>query len=649
MKRCPECRKDYFDDSLVYCLDDGAPLVQGTVVDEPATAILFGDRRSGEQLTESLESVETNQPASTTKPTAGSLSRYKLAFISACMLLLAASVFAYAYFKGMSGNGTQAIRLSFEAPVELAFNDKLPDWVVISPDGKRVAFSATDASGKNMLYVRELDSVQAKPLPGSENPLEPFWSPDSRSIAYGSDGKLKRSELSGGNAQVLCDSARLVGGTWSKDGVIVFTPDYRTTLVQVPAKGGEPQPVAMNREEGFVERHRYPYFLPDGRRFLFYREQKGIWVGSLDSPEITPVVPDNSPVVYSRNGYLLFIRNDALVAQAFDASSLSISGEAVPIITDQRSWANFFRFSASDTGTLVWQGTWERDYQLVWFDRHGNQTGVVEAPTRIASGMDPRISPDGKRIVVKRNPPNTIWVIDTEKGNSVRITSDFGQMPVWSPDGSRILYSGGAGLSVKAASGLGEAEVLPTVGAPFPMSWSPDGRYVIFLRRGVKTRLDLYALSLDGERRELLLLTSAFDEEGPRLSPDGRWLAYAADDTGSPEVYVQMFVDGQLGRDRKRVSNSGGRMPVWSRDGRELYFLAPDGNLMSSAVKAVANDLEFGTPAALFKTRMLGRVGSVAEFDVTPDGQRFIIGTLVGDRTAPQPTVILNWPALVNK
>lgn len=644
----------------MYCLDDGAPLVQGTVNDEPATAILHetappaeAETRAQIHSTENADVFDSGHAVDDKGRRATWRSRFvlreRLPWLAACLFaLIAASAIGYTYLNRSSAS-EKAVRLSFDPPAELSFNDVLPDWAVISPDGQKIVFSATDASGKNMLYVRELNSPEVKLLPGSDNPIEPFWSPDSKSVGYGSNGKLKRSDLSGGNAQVLCDSARMVGGTWSKDGVIVFGPDYRQPLVQVLAKGGEPQPVAMNVEDNSGERHRYPYFLPDGRHFLFYRELKGIWAGSLDSPEIKQVVPDNSPTVYSKDGWLIFIRNDALMAQAFDSNTLTLSGEPVTIIADQKSWINNFRFSASDTGTLVWQGTWERDYQLVWFDRAGKQVGTVEAPAKVAVGMDPRISPDGKRIAIKRSPPSTIWVIDTEKDNSVRITADFGQMPVWSPDGSRVAYSDGPGLSAKASNGLGDAETLLAGGAPFPFSWSPDGRYIIFLRRGVKTRLDIYALSLMGEHKESLLLNSPFDDDCPSLSPDGKWLAYAADDTGGPEIYVQSFEDGKLGADRKRISTTGGRLPVWNRKGDELFFIATDGNLMSTNVKASAAEFESSPPIALFKTRMLGRFGAVHEFDISPDGQRFLIGTLIGEPTAPPPTVILDWKAALKK
>lgn len=241
-------------------------------------------------------------------------------------------------------------------------------------------------------------------------------------------------------------------------------------------------------------------------------------------------------------------------------------------------------------------------------------------------------------------------MIDLEKGTSVRITSDFGQLPVWSPDGSRVAYSGQGGINIKAASGLGDAETVLRSGANFPHSWSPDGRYIIFLRRGLKSRFDMYALSLEGERTESLLLNSPANEQTPQLSPDGKWLAYCSDETGSFEIYVQSFsADAKLGSDRKRISSAGGHLPVWRRDGGELFFRAADGQLMATAVKTSGPEFEFSTPKALFKTRTLNMFGSTHEIDIAPDGQRFLIGTLIGEPTAPPPTVILNWAELLKK
>ena len=580
----------------------------------------------------------------------------KLAWLVGAVLLVGlVAALAVLYFN-RSSSDAHAARLSFTPPPEMAFNDTQPDAAVISPEGQKIAFTATSADGKRLLYVRGLDSSEVKPLPGSENALEPFWSPDSRSIAYGSNGKLKRSDLTGANAQVLCDSARLVGGTWSKDGIIVFAPDYDKKLMQVSAQGGEPKPVTMNIEGS--ETSRYAYFLPDGRHFIFPRGLRGIWAGSLDSPEIKQIVADRGAALYAPPGWLIFLRNDALMAQAFDAGKLSVSGVPIPIITEPKNPANARRFSVSDNGVLIWQGLWQRDYQLVWYDREGKQTGAIDAPMKVNVGQSPMLSPDGKRLVVRRvmgsggggGADSNIWVVDLDKGTGLRITSTFSQMPVWSPDGSRILYNSGNSIAVKAANGSGDAETLLPRTA-FTAAWSPDGRFIIFMERGVKTRMDLWALPMFGDRKEYQLSNSPFDEQDPQLSPDGRWLAYSSDETGNYEIYVQSFsTDGKLGADKKRVSTAGGRLPVWRRDGSELFFVAADGQMMASSVKTGGTEFQFAAPKPLFKTRTLSLEGGIfREYDVSSDGQRFLIGTLIGDSKAAPPTVIMNWTALLKK
>ncbi|MGQ0541571.1 MAG: hypothetical protein ACT4O9_06955 [Blastocatellia bacterium] len=655
MKRCPECRRDYYDDTLLYCLDDGTALVQGTVSDEPATAILSGERVSNEGVTKALT---VSHSKSFTFSLPGFLSSPWLPWAVAGALVVVTAFFAYGYFNGRYDGDSKVVMAAFEPPSELAFNDTQPDVAVISPDGEKIAFTATSGDGKSMLYVRSLDSMEVKLLPGSENALEPFWSPDSRSIAYGSNGKLKRSDLTGANAQVLCDSARLIGGSWSKDGIIVFAPDYRTTLVQVSAQGGEPKPVDMKLESDDVERHRFPYFLPDGRHFIFFREQKGIWAGSLDSTEVKQVSDVRSVAAYAAPGWLIFLQNDALVAQAFDVGKLALTGEPITLITGANNPPTVRRFSVSDNGVLVWQGRWQRDYQLVWYDREGKQTGAIDAPVRGAVGQSPMLSPDGKRVVVRRSAgsggtggaDSNLWVVDLEKGTGLRLTSTFSQTPVWSPDGSRIVYNTGNGVAVKAANGYGDAEtILPRTA--FTAAWSPDGRFILFMERGVKTRMDIWALPLFGDKKEHLLLNSPFDEQTPQLSPDGRWLAYTSDETGNYEVYVKSFsADGKLGPDKKLISSKGGRLPIWRRDGSELFFIASDTSMMAAAVKTGGAKFQFEAPKPLFKTRTLALEGAIFhEYDVAPDGQQFLIGTLVGDSRSPKPTLILNWPALLKK
>ncbi|HBB87995.1 MAG TPA: hypothetical protein DC047_10305 [Blastocatellia bacterium] len=599
---------------------------------------------SGQTATMPTIATESSTPVGLSR----CLHNARVAWIVAGILVVSLLATLGLLYFNRSETSTPAVRLSLTPPPELAFNDAQSDVAVISPDGQKIVFSATSADGKNMLYVRALDSSETKLLPGSENVMEPFWSPDSRSVAFGSNGKLKRSDLAGGgNAQVLCDAARLVGGTWNKDGIIVFAPDYRTALMQVSAQGGEPKPVAMRFADQMAESHRYPDFLPDGRHFLFRRDPKGVWAGSLDSPETRQVLVEVTPFVYAQPGWLVFVRNDALVAQAFDAARIAFSGEPIPIITGQKN-AGTLRFSVSENGVLIWQGQWERDYQLVWFDRDGKETGTVDAPMKVSIGEDLSISPDGKRLAVKRN--QNLWVVELEKGTALRITSTFSQMPVWSPDGSRIAYSEGTtGLTVRAANGSGDAEGL-LAGANFPSAWSPDGRFIIFVRRGVKTRMDIYALPLFGDRKEYLILNSPFNEQTPAFSPDGRWLAYTSDETGNYEIYVQSFsADGKLAADKQRVSTNGGTYPLWRRDGSELFFVAPDGQMMSSAVKTAGTEFQFAAPKSLFKTRMLAWITNFHEYDISPDGQRFLIGTLIGEPKAPPPTVILNWTAALKK
>ena len=564
--------------------------------------------------------------------------------------LLGALAFIYS---NRATSESRATRLTFNAPPELAFNDAQQDAAVVSPDGQKIVFTATSADEKKMLYVRNLDSTEVRVLPGSENALEPFWSPDSRSIAYGSNGKLKRSDLTGANAQVLCDAGRLIGGTWSKDAIIIFAPDYSMPLMQVSAQGGEPKQVEMEGEHRNTD-HRSPYFLPDGRHFLF-PWKAGIWVGSLDSPEVTRLRDLRSPAVYAPPGWLIFLQNEALMAQAFDAGKLSLSGEPIPIITGVKNAPSGRRFSVSDNGVLIWQGLWQRDYQLVWYDRSGKQTGEIDAPMKVSVGQSPMLSPEGKRLAVRRalspvGADSNIWVVDLDKGTPQRITSTFSQMPVWSPDGSRILYNNGTNIVVKAANGSGEAETI-LARTVFPCAWSPDGRFIIFMERGVKTRTDLWALPMFGDRKEYLLSSSPFNEQNPQLSPNGRWLAYSSDETGDPEIYVQSFSeDGKLGSDKKRVSSTGGRLPVWRRDGSELFFIAGDAQMMASSVKTDGREFHFDTPKPLFKTRTLSLEGGIYhEYEVSPDGQKFLIGTLIGDSKAAPPTVIMNWTALLKK
>ncbi len=305
-----------------------------------------------------------------------------------------------------------------------------------------------------------------------------------------------------------------------------------------------------------------------------------------------------------------------MMAQAFDAGTLTVTGEPIPLLTGVKSPPNARRFSVSDNGVFLSVGEWQPSYQLIWYDREGKRTGAIDAPIKTAVGQSPMISPDGKRLVVRRilssgvnagaagGANSNIWVVDLEKGGTgLRLTNTFSQMPVWSPDGTRILHNAGNSIVVRSATGSGDPETLVPRTA-FPAAWSSDGRFIFYTERGVKTRMDIWALPLFGDKKEYLLLNSAFDEQNPQLSPDGRWLAYTSDETGTPEVYVKPFLaDGKLGPDKKLISTTGGRLPIWRRDGGELFFIAADGQMMVASVRSGGTEFQFDDTRSRFSKR----------------------------------------------
>lgn len=592
-------------------------------------------------------------------PRAPSTRRSRALWAIAASAALAPMALSVVYYRRPAAQ-VQPVQLWFLPPANLSFNDAVPDAAVISPDGQKLAFSATSPEGKWQLWVRRLDSAEVQLLPGSDDPLEPFWSPDSRSIAFGSQGKLKRVDLGGGGAQVLCDAARMTGGAWSNKGVIVFGSDYGSALYQVPATGGEPRP-ATAKEAGEADfGHTAPSFLPDGEHFLFRininANPRGVWIGSLHSLERKRLLSENTAAIYAPPGYVIFVRSGALMAQAFNASRLELEGEVTPIVSrgaaSQTQGGGNGRISASDNSILVWQPNWSRECQLRWFDRTGKAIGAVGEPIEVNSGQEPHLSPDGKHLVLKRD--NNIWVMDLIRGTGIRLTSTFSQLPHWTPDGSHIIYQSALdtnlqrrGVIRRAANGAGEAELLAE-GVKFPHASSPDGRFILYLKRGEKTRLDVWVLPAFGDRQEYPLLNSAFDERDPEISRDGTWLAYTSDESGSYEVYARPFNDGKVGDDKRRISVNTGHQPVWNPNGQELFYVSEDGQLMSVAVRRSGAHVEFGAPKALFRTRMLAQFNISHEYDVTPDGQRFIMGTLVSAKPAPA-TVMLHWPEAVKR
>jgi serine/threonine protein kinase len=536
-----------------------------------------------------------------------------------------------------------------------------PRAATLSPDGTKMVLVARDASGKSILWIRSLDRLAAEPLAGTESPSFPFWSPDSRSIGFFADGKLKKIAVSGGPAQTLCEAPISRGGSWGREGTILFAPVPDGPLYRIPASGGVATPVTRFDPGRGETSHRWPFFLPDGRRFLFLvasfgsgeeREKMGVYAGSLDSKEEKFLLPAKSVMAYASPGYLLFLRERNLMAQPFDEKAVTISGDAIPVADTVQYFpqtANAL-FSVSQNGLLLYQaGSSQVLAQMVWIDRTGRELGPLGAPGDLAN---PRISPDGKRVAVDIIDHQTgnmdIWIYPSSGGVATRVTSDpaIDGAAVWSPDGERLAFmslrKGHPDVYIRSASGAGGEEcILQSERAKYTADWSPDGRFILCRVIDAKSNLELWAVPVEGDRKPFPFLKAGFGASHGQFSPDGRWVAYASNESGKWEVFVAPF-PGPGGN--WKVSAAGGSEPRWRRDGRELFYLAPDGKLMAVEVKPGAT-FEAGAATPLFPTRRRVTVSSTDMFsyDVAPDGQRFLVSKDVGEVTSSPLTVVLNW------
>jgi eukaryotic-like serine/threonine-protein kinase len=528
----------------------------------------------------------------------------------------------------------------------------------VSPDGLQIAFTARDASGKSLLWVRTLDSSAPRSLPGTEDAMYPFWSPDSRFIGFFAGGKLKKIEASGGPALTLCDAPDGRGGTWNREGVILFEPHFREPISRVASTGGKSTQVTKLDESRRETTHRFPFFLPDGNHFLYEAgshavgresELHAIYLGSLDGKPRKLLVNARSKPLYA-GGHLLFVRQKTLMAQPFDPKSGTLSGEAFPVVENVEEDPGYFTavFSVSDNGVLAYQeaGGTEDQYQLTWFDRSGKQ---LEAVGQRGNLWTPRLSHDNRRVVFVLGDPGDIWVEDLSRHVSTRLTFEPSDesSPAWSPDDTRIFFrslrSGSGDIYQKVASGTGADELLFSSSAlKLPTSVSPDGRYVLFNTLNTKTKWDLELLSLP-DRKVTPFLQTEFDEVLGDFSPDGHWIAYASNESGRFEVYVQPF-PGPGGK--WQISTAGGVAPAWRRDGKELFYMAPDHKLMAVAVKIGAT-FETEAPHPLFETHI--RNGPDRHYDVSADGRRFLVNTPLGEETSPPITLVQNWTALLRK
>ncbi len=547
--------------------------------------------------------------------------------------------------------------------------------VALSPDGRRLAFVARDASGNNLLWIRPLDSLSPLPLSGTENSSFPFWSPDSHFIGFFADGKLKKIDASGGPPQTLCDAAVGRGGTWNREGVILFAPVAGNPLYRVSAGGGAPTPATRLDPARDEDDHRWPFFLPDGRHFVYMvtsfrsggqKESIGIYAGSLDSKEEKFLLRANSSVAYAPSfakaseGYLLFFRDGSLLAQPFDAAGLRISGDPTPVAEQIQYFPQTYQvlFSASENGLLIYQPRSALvGSRLAWFDRSGKEIGSLGAPGNPAN---PRISPDGKRVALDITDSKTgntdVWIYESSRGTATRFTFDPSEEinPIWAPDASRIVFASNLGartfeLYQKDSIGSGSQELLfKSAEGMLPADWSLDGLFILYRGWDTKTNeISLKVLPVTGDRKPMSVVNTKGERTAGQFSPDGRWVAYCSNESGRREVVVAPF-PGPGGR--WQVSTAGGSEPRWRRDGRELFYLAPDGKLMAVEVKR-GPTFEVGEAIPLFQTRRreLVSFGDLFSYDVSADGQRFLISTDVGEATPSPVTVVLNWTAELKK
>ncbi|MFN2480058.1 MAG: protein kinase, partial [Pyrinomonadaceae bacterium] len=510
--------------------------------------------------------------------------------------LLAALPFAIAHLRRAPVE-ERVLRLSL-LPPENASMSRIVPAMALSPDGRRLAFIAT-FEGRELLWVRSLDSHSAQALPGTEGASgasPPFWSPDGRFIGFFGGGKLKKIEASGGPPQSLCDTAASRGGTWNRDGVIIFG-DTSGPLYRVSASGGEPTPVMPLDQSRLESSHRWPQFLPDGRHFLYFVrsgqiESRGVYVGSLDSKETKRLIPTALNATYAPPGLLLFMREETLMAQKFDAEKLELAGEPFPVAEHVAYNIGLGRgaFSVSENGVLAFRsGSGDRD-RLLWFDRGGKQIGTLGAPGIYFTLW---LSPDERQAAVESTDPRMgtpdIWLFDLARGIPSRFTTDPAgdTSPLWSPDGSRVVFSssreGVRHLYQKIASGGGQEELLfKSSEEKVPDDWSSDGQLILYQTLNPKTKWDLWVLPMSGDRQPAPFLRTEFNEVQAQFSRDGKWVAYTSDVSGAPEVYVQTF---PASGGRWRVSTGGGSQPRWRRDGRELFYIAPDRKLMAVSIK----------------------------------------------------------------
>ena len=625
-----------------------------------------------DELPADLRTIESTSLSrariSSTKIPAGMVTKpYARPFwiVATLCFLLALAVLTLLYFRQPPMQMT-TLRTLIPLPEKSSFTTQFGfgRQIALSPDGLKLAFAVMDSLGKTRLWVRPLNAMSASELAGTEGASDPFWSPDSRFIGFFATNKLKKVEAAGGSPITICDAPDARGGAWSKNEMILFAPTYPGPLYLVPAAGGTATALTTLDTARKEVAHRWPCFLPDGKHFLYFEltsaigtsgESNAIYVALLDLKVNKLLVRASSNVTYA-SGCLLFHRNGKLMAQRFDVNTLKLEGEAIPIAEQVRYSATMIdlaAFSVSQNGILAYlSSARQAGSKLLIFDKSGK---LIRSVGEIGNYMGIRFSPDAQRIAVDLFDPqsrqNDIWVYELARDVRTRLTFNLGgdRFPVWSPDGNRLVFQSKRkrvlDLYQIAASGAGSEEIFfESPENKQSLDWSLDGRFITYGTYGdPKTRSDVWVLPLYGDRKPIPFLQAEFDELYPYFSPDGRWIAYVSDETEQKEVYVRPF-PGPGGK--WQISTAGGTRPRWRRDGKEIFYLSNDNKIMAAGIHATGSMMEVDTVRPLFPTHPT----TVAlNYDVSGDGQRFIVNALVESQAASSINLVANWMAELKK
>jgi serine/threonine protein kinase len=580
-------------------------------------------------------------------PDATGVRNLRLAWLVAAITTIAFASIAIVHFREKPPAELPEMRVEINTPATSA-----PLEFALSPDGRYIVFVAS-GDGPQRLWLRALDRTEAQPLAGTEGADSPFWSPDSRSIAFFASSTLKRIDIAGGTPQTLTNTSDHSSATWSANGTILLRIPQSNTLGRIAASGGG-EPILATRPLPGQSNHGLPQFLPDSRHFLFAAtgnpEVSGIYLGSLDGAEPKRLTAADSAGTYLSPEMIVFVRGTTLVAQHLDLKRWELTGDPVSLADNVAGILNFPVSASSDGRVVAYRVGGGNLYQLKWYDRSGKILGVASQPDSSPTTLLPELSPDGTHVALQRLVRGNldVWVMDLVGGGLRRFTSDPASdgTPVWSPDGMKVAFSSAgrkgptANLYLKPTSGPGTEELLlETPNNKFTQDWSKDGRFLLYLELDPKTGRDLWALPITGNNRKpILVANTPSDELKGQFSPDGHWVAYQTNESGRFEIVVQPFPEPTS---KWQVSTGGGIQPRWQNDGKELYFVAPDGKLMAASITTGAT-FAAGIPTPLFSVTPESALSTKQQYTVSRDG-RFLISQPVDSSTTPPITVILNW------